>query len=128
MARALLERFKDEPREVLLDMVVNNVRQAPFRDDPILAELPPEEFVAAVLALPPRHQTELLELVHGRHEHNPSARMRPEREWAGQVESLLTAALPDQRPMTRERLRSAIARNLAVLRDGEHVGADDQAR
>jgi hypothetical protein len=118
-ARELLGRFRDEPREVLLDMVVNDFRQALFHNNPILAEVPPEEFAAAVLALPPRQQTLLLELLHGRHERNPSTRMRPERDWAHQVEALLTAALPGQRPMSRERLRSAIARNLSVLRDGE---------
>ena len=124
-SRELLERFRDEPREVLLDMVINDFRQAPFWNDPMLAEVPAEEFVATVLSLPPAHQTQLLELVHGRHERSPSSRMQPERDWALKVEELLIAALPGQRPMSRERLRSAIARNLTVLRDGEdHDTAD----
>lgn len=117
-AREQLERFKVEPREVLLDMVPNNVRPAPFCDDPMLAELPPEEFVGAVLALSPGQQTLLLELVHGRHEGRSSIRMKPERDWSRKVEGLLVASLSSQRPMSRERLRSAIARNLTTLHDG----------
>lgn len=116
IAHELLRQLPDEPDDVLLDMVVNNVRSAPYWDQPVLAALPPEYFVERVLGWPPKIQSRALEILHGRHELRHGDMLSTERAWVTRVEEILIAALPDQRPMSRERLRAAIARNLTPLR------------
>lgn len=116
IAHDILRRLPDEPDDVLLDMVVNNVRSVPYWDQPVLAALPPEYFVECVLGWPPKIQSQALEILHGRHELRHGDLLTSERAWVTKVEELLIEALPNQRPMSRERLRAAIARNLTSLR------------
>lgn len=115
-AQELLSRLPNEPDEVLLDMVINNVRSAPYFDQPILAALPPEYFVECFLGWPPKIQLQALEILHGRHELRHGEMLISERAWVTRVEEILLATLPNQRPMSRERLRAAIARDLTSLR------------
>ena len=123
IAHELIRRLPCEPDEVLLDMVVNNVRSAPYFDQPILAALPPEYFVKCVLGWPPKIQSQALNILHGRHELRHGDMLTSERAWVTRVDDLLTAALPAQRPMSRERLRAAIARKLTPLRPTSDTSA-----
>ncbi|MCU0731566.1 MAG: KAP family NTPase [Hyphomonas sp.] len=115
IAHELMRRLLDEPDDVLLDMVINNVRSAPYFDQPVLAALPPEYFVECVLSWPPKIQSQALEILHGRHELRHGDMLTSERAWVTRVEKMLIAALPNLRPMSRERLRAAVARNLTSL-------------
>jgi len=128
IAHELMRRLPDEPDDVLLDMVINNGRSAPYFDQPVLAALPPEYFVECVLGWPPKIQSQAIEILHGRHELRHGDALTSERAWVSRVEELLLAALPNQRPMSRERLRAAIARNLTSLRPEPEAPASDVER
>ena len=120
-----IEPMPDDPDDVLLDMVINNVRSAPHWDQPVLSASPPPPRILrrAVLGWPPKIQSQALEILHGRHELRHGALLASERSWVTVVKGLLSAALPNQCPMSRERLRSAIARNLASLRPAPDASA-----
>lgn len=115
IAEDLLKRLPTEPDDVLLDMVVNNVRQAPYYNRPVLATIAPADFVARLIAWDARTQTHALELLKGRHELRHGVELDTERTWLAEVERLLVAALDGLPPMTRFRLRAGVDRNLVPL-------------
>ena len=96
-------------------MVVNNVRQSPYFDRPVLATIPAVDFVKRVIAWDAKTQTHALQLLKGRHEIRHGADLEYERIWLAEVERLLVAALDALPPMTRLRLRAGMERNLVPL-------------
>lgn len=105
----------------MLDLVLNNVRTAPYYDEPVLAALDPKRFADRVIELPPREQMQALETLHSRHEFRRPG-LESERPWVAEVEKHLNAKLAELRPMTRERLRGSIARNLTPINDDPESG------
>lgn len=116
VALSLLERLPDNPDEVLLDTVPNNVRSAPFYDRPVFAAIPPRHFVSCLLDWDPQVQSSTIELLHGRHELKRGPEIEIERQWLHEVDRLLTEAVPDLQPLSRYRLQSLIDEKLAPLR------------
>lgn len=114
IAKDILVRLETEPDEVLLDLVVNQVRTAPYHDEPVLTALDPEEFGERVIELPPRLQIQTLEMLKSRHEMTRPG-LESEREWVARLERYLLDRLDALRPLTRARLAASIARNLTAL-------------
>lgn len=112
-ARALLDRAKKEPQEFLFDLCVNNVRASPYYETPLLAALPPSEFVTKVVSLPAQGQISVFSMFKGRYEFNRLENvLAPEKPWLAEVRSLLLEAMCSARPMTRSRILAMIASDL----------------
>ncbi|MEC8180354.1 MAG: hypothetical protein VX072_11845, partial [Pseudomonadota bacterium] len=131
IAKDILVRLETEPDEVLLDLVLNQVRSAPYHDEPVLTALDPEEFGERIIELPPRLQIQTLEMLKSRHEMTRPG-LESEREWVASLERYLLDRLDALRPLTRARLAASIARNLTALgfssTDPSDEGEDDQAQ
>jgi hypothetical protein len=109
IARAVLERLEEEPEEFVFDLSVSNARASPYYETPILAELPPDEFVAKLLLLPVARQITVFGMFKSRYE-SPTARqaLAPELPWLAEVRGLLLEAMKIARPMTRYRITAMI--------------------
>lgn len=116
IAKDILVRLETEPDELLLDLVVNQVRLAPYHDEPVLAVIDPKVFAERVIELAPRLQMGALEMLKSRHEMNPPG-LAKERSWVAEVEMALVARLKDLHALTQARLKGSIARNLKPLRE-----------
>ncbi len=116
IAKEILGRLETEPDEVLLDLVVNQVRSAPYHDEPVLAVIDPKVFAERVIELAPHLQMGALEMLKSRHEMNPPG-LAKELSWVSEVEMALDARLEDLHALTQARLKGAIARNLEPLRE-----------
>ena len=115
IAEELLHRLPTDPDEVLLDMVVNKVRQSPYYNWPVLAAIPAADFVKRLISWDARTQTNALQLLNGRHELHHGGDLKTERVWLADVERQLKAALNGLPPMTRHRLSAGIQHNLTPL-------------
>jgi hypothetical protein len=116
IGKDILVRLETEPDEVLLDLVLNQVRLAPYHDEPVLAVIDPKVFAERVIELAPRLQMGALEMLKSRHEMNPPG-LAKERFWVAEVELALLARLEDLHALTQARLKGSIARNLKTLRE-----------
>lgn len=112
-ARTLIARAAIEATEFMFDLCVNNTRNSLYYDVPILASLPPEEFVTMIVKLPARGQITVFATFKARYDFNSiELALADEKPWLGRVRELLIEAVKAERPLTRYRILQMIKSDL----------------
>lgn len=126
-ARAVIAKLDIAPGEFRCDLSHNHVRASPYYGTPILAAIPADEFVSAMLKVSASAQVEVFRTFKQRYEYDALHRdLAPEREWLIEVRQKLLGAAKEARPMTRYRLGAMIEDDINPLlkEDEEAANAD----
>lgn len=109
ITRALLAKGAAEPDELIYALTSNQVRTGKLHRVPILASIPPAEFVDIVMGYGANAQVSLFQALKGRYEWNALQHgLSEEAGWLREVRDLLVERAEETRPMTRCRLKAYI--------------------
>ncbi|WP_165913319.1 P-loop NTPase fold protein [Novosphingobium sp. ST904] len=112
-ARNLLDSLAAGSDDFVLDLCPNNVRASRYYDKPVLASIPPDEFVGRILQLRPGLQRRATETLKTRHQFASSDELlSSEKGWLQEVRDLLKAEATKALPLTRERLNYMVESHL----------------
>lgn len=89
-AKTLLQMLSDDPDKFRRSLIISNHEDNRFFDTPILVEIPPSQFVNAILHLPPANRSAISIMFKGRYEfENFNMKLITELDWLKQVIVLL---------------------------------------
>lgn len=112
-ARRLLDQLSEGSQDYTLDLCFNDARPSRFWNVPVLAELPPKEFVERVLQVSPDLQRRAIDTLNLRYRHGRlEGELRKERPWAEEVRNLLKEKATKARRLTSDRLNFLVDRKL----------------
>ncbi len=115
----LLRIMERDVQDFFRHLCVNNVTASPFFDIPVLAHVPPDQFVERLLALKPAAQRSVFAMFRGRYERGQlDDVLKEERPWLVEVKRELQNRMKSMQPMSHYRMQNLLARNLdPFLRD-----------
>jgi hypothetical protein len=124
-ARSILAKLDVTPGEFRRDLSSNNDRASLYYAAPILAAIPADEFVAALLKASPSGQVEVFSTLKHRYAFDALRRdLAPERDWLVDVRHKILEAANGARPMTRYRLEGLVEDDIdPVLREADPEGS-----
>jgi hypothetical protein len=126
-ARAIVAKLDAAPGEFRSDLSHTNLRASPYYRTPILAALPADEFVTAMLNASAPAQVEVFHTFKQRYEYDALNRdLAPERDWLINVRQKLLNAAKAARPMTRYRLAGLVEDDIdPLLKETEEAAKAD---
>lgn len=111
--RELLASLKAGSEDFFLDLTSNEIRASRFRNKPILASIPPAEFVSELMTTTPEQQRLVFKAFKERYQFASSDEpLASEKPWLKEVYSLLETERQSARPLTSDRLRVYIEHSL----------------
>lgn len=114
--KRILALLKDSPDRFLRALCVNSFEDTAFYNVPVLATIPPNEFVDTVLQVNPNSQIQAFSTFKARYENQILEReLKAEKSWLEEVKRLFEQRAQRLRPMSRHRILSLITRNVDPL-------------
>lgn len=111
-AAELLDMLRATPDQFIDLIAPGRGQQSQYARIPVLAQMPSDEFVAALLSQRPNVQRQLLNALETRYEHRLlQGELAPELPWAQRVKDQLTAASATMLPFGRYRMAMFIAQS-----------------
>jgi hypothetical protein len=113
LGRKLLGVMKSNPEKFFRALVLNDFEPSPYYNVPILASIPPKDFVDHVLSLDFASQAEIIHTFRSRYERNLlENELAREKPWLKEVKEILEQKARALGPITRYRINNLTKRNI----------------
>lgn len=112
-AAEILAVLRTDPIKYFRLLSLNSAEMSPYHEIPVLAVIPPEQFVDQVLSLPIDSQNTVFSAFKARYERGALEReLKAEADWLDKIKKVFAERMKAMGPMSRFRLKNRIGHNI----------------